>query len=603
MTISSPVQDYLDSLLERFTPLTDGRVADYIPELFKARPEWFGIAVATRDGYLYQAGETEIPFTIQSISKALAYGIALEDKGREIVLSKVGVEPSGDAFNAISLNPATGSPMNPMINAGAIAICGLIEGDTAEEKIGRILDVFSRYTGRQLDIDETVYHSESDTGHRNRAIGWMLRNFDILDGDPTPTLETYFQQCSIRVTCRDLAMIGATLANGGVNPQTGIRALAREYVEKVLSVMATCGMYDASGEWTYSVGLPAKSGVGGGILSVLPGQLGVGVFSPPLDAQGNSVRAVAVCRELSNGLGLHLLDVSTPPATAIRLATDRRHISSKRGRTEKQAEFFRREGQRIRLYQLQGDLSFARVEPLLRAISDHAATTDAFVVNLAAVTQLSTVAAKMLLKLGVSLHESGKLLIFSHAGPHQRMLRDTSAPPGWFFKDDDYALENCEEFVLARHSPAEAEVDALPLAKADLAARLSESEIAIIEGMLLTRNYKPGEIIIHKGHDAHELFVLTQGRVTVGIETRSGPVRLDVFAPGMTFGEIAFLDQAVRSADVVADEPVVCRILTREAFDRLETEAPSLKIKLLGNIARGLAANLREANAQLSVLR
>ena len=314
---ASPILEYLESLRARFVGLADGKVADYIPELSHADPDWFGICIATRDGFVYEVGDSRQPFTLQSISKPLTYGLVLEENGEDTVLAKIGVEPSGEAFNAISLRPQTGAPLNPLINAGAIAACGLIQGDTAEAKIARVLGAFSRYAGRALDIDERVYNSESATGHRNRAIGWMLRNFAILGNEPSPTLETYFRQCSIRVTCRDLALMGATLANGGVNPVSGVRALAEEYVDNVLSVMATCGMYDYSGEWLYRTGLPAKSGVGGGILAVQPGRLGIGVFSPRLDPQGNSVRGIAVCRALAAELGLHLFDAAQPRGWAM----------------------------------------------------------------------------------------------------------------------------------------------------------------------------------------------------------------------------------------------------------------------------------------------
>ena len=223
-----------------------------------------------------------------------------------------------------------------------------------------------------LDVDEQVYRSESETGHRNRAIGWMLRNFAILADEPTPTLETYFRQCAVRVTCRDLALIGATLANGGVNPVTGIRAIAEEFVDNVLSVMATCGMYDYSGEWFYQTGLPAKSGVGGGIFAVQPGRIGIGVFSPRLDAQGNSVRGIAVCRELAADLGLHLFGVSQRPVPATRLATTGRSVASKRQRPRIAAEHLHSTGYKLRLYHLQGTLAFASVEPVVRELMAHA---------------------------------------------------------------------------------------------------------------------------------------------------------------------------------------------------------------------------------------
>lgn len=299
----SPIERYLKELHARYSALSEGQVADYIPELAKADPAWFGICIATRDGHVYEVGDTRQAFTIQSISKALSYGLALQDRGEDYMLTRVGVEPSGEAFNAISLKPETGAPFNPMINAGAIATCGQILDVDGRTRIQRILAYLSACAGRQLGVNQQVYQSESDTGHRNRAIGWMLRNFDILGEEPTEILETYFQQCAIQVNCRDLALMGATLANQGRNPLTREQAVDLEVVDNVLSVMSTCGMYDYSGEWIYRVGLPAKSGVGGGILAVLPGQLGIGIFSHRLmrRATAHAVsRSAAICHGISH---------------------------------------------------------------------------------------------------------------------------------------------------------------------------------------------------------------------------------------------------------------------------------------------------------------
>src|SRR5262249_41616722 len=297
---------YLRSLHERFRGLEDGVVATYIPELAHADPRWFGISIATADGYVYEVGDTRQPFTIQSISKPFVYGLALEDRGRAAVLERIGVEPTGDAFNEISLESPTGRPRNPMINAGAIAATSLVRGDSLQDRWARILALFSFYAGRKLAMNEAVYRSERDTGHRNRAISHMLRNFEIIRRDPEPDLDLYFRQCSIEVDCRDLSIIGATLATGGVNPVTRERVIQADSVDEALSVMTTCGMYDYAGEWVYRVGLPAKSGVAGGILAVMPGQLAVAVFSPPLDERGNSVRGVAVCEALSGETGAPL---------------------------------------------------------------------------------------------------------------------------------------------------------------------------------------------------------------------------------------------------------------------------------------------------------
>ncbi len=472
----SPIQDYLDSLHARLLDRSEGSVADYIPELAGVNPDGFGICIATHDGFVYEVGDSLQPFTIQSISKPLTYGLALEENGEETVLARIGVEPSGDAFNAISLQPQSGAPFNPLINAGAIAACGLIPGDTVAKRSARVLATFSRYAGRALDVDERVYGSESRTGHRNRAIGWMLRNFGILDGDPTTTLETYFRQCAIRVTCRDLALMGATLANGGLNPVTGIRALPEDYVENVLSVMATCGMYDFSGEWLYRTGLPAKSGVGGGILAVQPGRIGIGVYSPRLDAQGNSVRGIAVCRELASDLGLHMFDASQRAVPAMRLATTRRSVASKRRRSSEAAEHLRSVGHRLRLYHLQGALAFASVERVVRELMAHAADTEYFIVNLGVVQRIDAAAARLLAQTRAELLRLGKTLVFAEAGVWWQMLLDAGMDREAFYADDDFALERGEDLLLARRFPDAVWEARVPLEKCALFAGLTGDE-------------------------------------------------------------------------------------------------------------------------------
>ena len=309
---TSPFRNYLSDLHQKYLPLTDGVVADYIPELALASPSWFGIAVATVGGQVFEVGDCAQLFTIQSISKAFVYGLALEDNGRDYVNSKVGVEPTGEAFNAIVLDEATNRPYNPMVNAGAIATADLIKGKDGTERLKRMLDMFSRYTGRSHDIHVPVFLSEKSTGNRNRAIAYLMLNFGMVSDHIDETLDLYFQQCSILVNARDLSLMAATLANGGVNPVTGLRALDQRYVQDVVSVMLTCGMYDSSGDWAYRVGMPAKSGVGGGITAVSPGKLGIGTFSPPLDPKGNSLRGIRVCQELSEEFGLHPFNVAPP---------------------------------------------------------------------------------------------------------------------------------------------------------------------------------------------------------------------------------------------------------------------------------------------------
>lgn len=305
---AAPFRDTLNDLHARHKPNVSGKVADYIPELGKADPNWFGISVISAAGQVIEVGDCQQTFSIQSISKPFVFGLALEDHGREHVLSKINVEPTGEAFNSIVLDEATNRPFNPMVNAGAIATADLVEGKDFADRIRRMLAMFSRYVGREVFVDNSIFMSERATGHRNRAIANLMLYFGMVQDRINDTLELYFQQCALLVNCHDLAMMGATLANGGVNPITGERALKAEYVKDLLSIMLSCGMYNYAGEWAFRVGIPAKSGVGGGIVAVVPGQFGIGIFSPPLDAKGNSVRGVLACQELSQRYGLHAFE-------------------------------------------------------------------------------------------------------------------------------------------------------------------------------------------------------------------------------------------------------------------------------------------------------
>jgi glutaminase len=321
---AAPFREVLRELHARLRDNDEGKVADYIPELAKADRRWFGISIVTNDGQVFEVGDCKQSFTIQSISKPFVYGLALEDHGLEHVLSKVGVEPTGEAFNSIVLDEQSNRPFNPMVNAGAIATVDLVKGVDFPERVSRLLAMFARFCGRDVHIDNTVFMSERMTGHRNRAIGHLMRNFGMVGERMDESLELYFQQCSVVVTCHDLAIMGATLANGGVNPITRQRAIEQKYVKYLLSVMVSCGMYDYAGEWAFRVGIPSKSGVGGGIVGVVPGQFGIGVFSPPLDAKGNSVRGVATCRELSERFGLHCFETGFQGTRLTQLMTPTR---------------------------------------------------------------------------------------------------------------------------------------------------------------------------------------------------------------------------------------------------------------------------------------
>ncbi|MBD2137559.1 glutaminase A [Anabaena sp. FACHB-1237] len=305
---TSTIPEILAELHSQYQTLKDGVVANYIPELAKVNPDFFSICITTVDGQTYEVGDFQQLFTIQSISKVFVYGLALEDHGRDYVLTRVGVEPTGDAFNAIILDEQSKRPYNPMVNAGAIATTSLIKGKGATERLNRVLEMYKKYIGRDVFVDISVFTSERSTGHRNRATAHLMLNFGMIEQNIEESLDLYFQQCSAMVTCRDLSVMAATLANKGINPITQERAIDNRYIKDILSVMYTCGMYNFAGEWAYKIGIPAKSGVSGGIIAVVPGKMGIGVFSPLLDVRGNSIRGVKVCEELSQRLRLHLFD-------------------------------------------------------------------------------------------------------------------------------------------------------------------------------------------------------------------------------------------------------------------------------------------------------
>lgn len=613
----SPVAASLARIHEEVGRLEEGRVATYIPELAKADPRSFAICLVTTNGSVYEVGDTSLPFTIQSISKPFVYGMALEDQGRTAVREKVGVEPTGDAFNSISLEPGTGRPRNPMINAGAIATTSLIEGKTPEIRQRRILETFGLHAGRPLSLDSAVYQSESSTGHRNRAIGHMLRNFDILTSDPIPIVDLYFRQCSIAVTCQDLGIMAATLANRGVNPITGRQALRGEYVENVLSVMETCGMYDYAGQWIYEVGMPAKSGVSGGILAVLPGQLGIGVFSPPLDAHGNSVRGIRVCQDLSRYLDLHQLNRASVGRVTLRRRLTGAEFNSNRVRPASDVRALREHGQRIQLFQLQGNLAFTTMEVVVREVTNHLGEMWHVLLDFKRVLSINESACYLLHQLLLQLAEAGVATHLTHADhlpALRRYLHAKFGPDlesgGRRFGDTDRGLEIAEDALLAelgRPNPATGALLPLESPHFELLAGLTAEESAQIARICVPRVFQAGETLVEVGTEAHEMFLLAQGCVSVTLPGAAGSQaggdrRLAAFHPGTSFGEMALLDRAKRSARIVADTDGLAHVITSEALARLEREHPALGLKLFRNLCLTLSARLREANRELNAL-
>ncbi|MER5492607.1 glutaminase [Streptomyces sp. NPDC002490] len=381
--MQSVIPDYLAEALGDVESDTSGEPADYIPELATADPELLGAVFATVDGEVYGAGDIDTEFTIQSISKPFAYALALTDRGFDPVLAKVGVEPSGEAFNRISLESDTGRPFNPMINAGAITTHSLAgpAGREPQERVERVVRGLSAFAGRGLRVDERVCGSEMEHAHRNLAIAYMLRGYDILTEDPRVVVEGYTRQCSVLVTARDLAMMAATLAHRGVNPLSGERVVSEPVVRQVLSVMSTCGMYDAAGDWATQVGIPAKSGVAGGLIGALPGQIGIATFSPRLDPHGNSVRGVSLFERFSSDMGLHVMEV---PAAA-RATLRSNHVVGSGPDA-------------VRVLQLQGGIGFAGAERVVREAVTTAPTETRVALDLTMVYVIDDVARRMLLE-------------------------------------------------------------------------------------------------------------------------------------------------------------------------------------------------------------
>lgn len=405
--MKTPVPDYLASVLSRCDANDGGALADHIPELADADPNKLALALSTIDGEIYSAGDDAYEFSIQSMSKPFAYALALQHHGIEKVLEKVGVEPSGEAFNQISLDSGTKTPKNPMMNSGAITTHSLIPADTGELRAEKLRAFLSEMAGRELSFDEDVYQSELKTAYRNLSIGYMLRTVGVLESDPVDIVKGYIRQCAIKVTVNDLARISSVFANGGIDPRTGKCIFDRIVVRQVLSVMMSCGMYDAAGDWLTTVGIPAKSGVAGGILGVLPGQVAVAVFSPKLDEHGNSVRGIEIMERLSQDMGLHLME-GTPSAQTI-----------------VQRVYHLEEKKQIRVYELRGVLQFTETEMLLRTFQQEPDAPHTIVLDLSHITLIHDVGRRMLLE-GIDrlISDSHEVIIVDPDGLFQAETTD-----------------------------------------------------------------------------------------------------------------------------------------------------------------------------------
>lgn len=599
--MKTPLHEFLENCYEEIKSDSSGHVADYIPELSKADPDKFALSLATLDGHVYDIGDCESTFTIQSISKAFVFALALERLGQERVESIVSVEPSGEAFNSIRLT-AENKPFNPMVNAGAIACSGLIvsaEGDEAFEKIRKIL---CRFAGRELLVDNEIYQSESLTGDRNRAIAWLLRNYARLPANVDNVVDVYFKQCSILVNAHDLAIMASTLANNGINPVTGDQVISEYVAARTLSVMTSAGMYDYAGQWIYRVGIPAKSGVGGGIIASLPAVMGLGTFSPKLDGYGNSVRGIRVCEKISSYFNLHVLSRKNDIATCILADYTLKGISSRRVRRATEVAELVKHQDDVRIIELVGALSFSSLDYLCRLIIERMDKMRFLILDMARVPGISIAAVKLLDIMVRKFRSDGITVLFSGANADiTKAISEISVSDiisHQEFTILDEALEWTENQLLANSPGYAQDAEFIVLGEQFLLSDFSDQEIADLEQLCVERRYRQGEKIFSYGEPAVSIFFLQSGAVSIKLPNG---VILSKLSAGMSFGELALIEDK-RSADVWADTDIKCLELMLNSYISFCKKNVGGGEKLLLNAARLLTQRLRLANSKVNNL-
>lgn len=582
--MQSPITAYLNELHADIATLRDGVPYPVRPKRARIDPDDFGIALATVDGYVYTVGTTAKEFSLQSISKPLTYGLAISDAGTAAVDAKVDLEPSGDPFNEISLDPLTGRPANAMINAGALAVVSMIKGSGGRSAIQRIDEMYATFAGRALRRSARVLQAELRHSDRNHALAYLLSSVGIIETDPTAVLENYLRQCAVQVTCRDLAMIAATLANGGTNPVSGSQALPLEAVERVLSVMMTSGMYDDAGDWVSNVGMPAKSGVGGGIVAVLPGQAGLAVYSPPLDPHGNSVRGVAACRRISRDMEMHFVRAARMGRSAIRARYTIDHAPSTIRRGSEAQEVLTTHGHRVMVIELAGDLFFAGTESVVREVSRLAAEIQVVVLDVRRLDEVSDVALRMLQSLGAELSGDQRRLVL--VDPDEIVAAAFSTTPVPNLDTRDRAIAWCESWLLVQYGPPP-RPGLVPVVDSPVLDLLDAEAATALAARMQRRSYADGEVIRRVGQRFGGIYFILSGQiVTIGTDASGHRLPLTTLTAGMIVGDLALGDQDRQTTTAKAAGPVEVMLLDAEAIDDLEHSTPELALQLWRALAR-----------------
>jgi len=604
-SLISPLLEFIETQHKSILADTSGAPADYIPELAIVNPDQFGIALTTVDGITHAVGDCSVEFTIQSISKAFVYCLAIERMGADRVFKKIGVEPSGEAFNSIRLKEDN-RPFNPMVNSGAISCTGLICDDATDDAFPVILEFLSDFAGRQLTVNENVFYSEKSTGDRNRAIGWLLKNNNQFEYGVDKILDVYFRQCSILVTAKDLAVMAATLAKNGVNPLTNKRIVSPETAVKGLSIMVSAGMYDYSGEWTYRIGLPAKSGVGGGIVAVLPSEFGLGVFSPPLDELGNSVRGIQVCQELSSYFKLHLLQGEDTFENCIRNVYDLSKIRSVHARKPADADILDQHGIKCSVIELGGSITLIHSDAITRAITN-IIDQEFIIISLQKVNKISPGAVRILKEFFKNIEDAETEILFCGAQNDDIDRRDVFEGFQEFTKTStlhypnlNQAIEWVEEQLIAGYGEHQVEGSrGNDLSSQPLLTNMSPAELDIIKQKVERQDFVTGTKIISLGQETDGVFFLLSGKVEIALG--NGEYLASVGA-GTCFGELALISpNEKRQANVIASTNCHCAWLSDDSLNKIFSQQLEIRSKILHNLSSILVERLNKSNARVAL--
>ena len=599
-----PLLEFLEKIHQSVSVYTSGSPADYIPELAIVNPDQFGIALTTVDGITHSVGDSSVEFTIQSISKAFVYSLAIEKLGSDEVLKKIGVEPSGEAFNSIRLNDEN-RPFNPMVNSGAIACTGLICEYAKEDAFDVVIDFLSEFAGRKLSMCKNVFNSENLTGDRNRAIAWLLKNNKQFDYDVEKVLDLYFKQCSILVTAKDLSIMAATMSKNGFNPITKKRVISNEAVIKSMSIMVSSGMYDYSGEWTYRIGLPAKSGVGGGITAVLPSEFGLGVFSPPLDELGNSVRGIKVCQELSSHFKIHLLHSEDNAENCIRKLYDLSKIRSLHNRKPIDEKTLNLNGHKSSVIELGGNINLVQSDSLTRAISKMI-DKDFIVISLEKVSEFTSGAVEILKAFSSKIDDKPQIIFCGLRNQDLIIsefyedLSESADPEILQFDNLDRAIEWVENQIISICGEnAEKGKGLQQIMSQPILQNLSSTELDSVKQNLELLEIESGKQIIALGQEADGIFLLLSGKVEIALDDGK---YLATVSSGTCFGELALISpKEYRQANIFSTTSCSCAWISAKNLNKIFSKFPGIKSKMLLNLSLILVDRLNKSNAKIAL--